>query len=536
MYSLNLNLYLCQIAIIAMICVFISINNSQFINKLLQERIIKIYEKIFMKSKSRLLALSYCFLLAFIVLSIYGYTTSPFYDEPGSFDSALFQIVGKGWLEGKLPYVDLWDMKGPLLFFINYLGYLLFGARVGVFVIELFALTVTLYILWKLLRQGFSCKYSYILVLLPAFSFAANNVGGNNAAEYLLPLLALSFYLLYKWIDKVEKKHINYHPAKYAFLYGSVLSFSLMTRLTNAVGVCAIVGVIAIWLLKEKNYKNLFQNIFCFLLGFAILFIPFAAYFAYHNALGEMWYGTFLYSLDYASASGSDLHSLSGIVRVLVHFADTWLLLIVAISIFIWNPHRRFAALMWFFASTFSLIWFLRGNGFSHYGLISLPCICISFLELKNLYKEKNAPIYFYYGIILSTIYGIATIASCLYSYKMFTTMYIDNKTLANYRVFLKNIPADYRQSFIAYNCNPDLYQYEHITPYYRFFAVQDFESSSSKSLKLKIRETFSGDVKWILVQGDAIEISNILKERYTIYKEDYSLKLRLYKIKDHSQ
>ena len=114
--------------------------------------------------------------------------------------------------------------------------------------------------------------------------------------------------------------------------------------------------------------------------------------------------------------------------------------------------------------------------------------------------------------------------------------MYIDNKTLANYRMFLKDIPADYRQSFIAYNCNPDLYQYEHITPYYRFFAVQDFESSSSNSLKQKIRETFSGDVKWILVQGDAIEISNILKERYTIYKEDHSLRLRLYKIKDHSQ
>jgi len=45
-----------------------------------------------MKHKSNLWVLLYCVALAFTCLSVYGYTTSPFYHEPGAGDSAIFQL------------------------------------------------------------------------------------------------------------------------------------------------------------------------------------------------------------------------------------------------------------------------------------------------------------------------------------------------------------------------------------------------------------------------------------------------------------
>ena len=485
-----------------------------------------------MKHKSNLWVLLYCVALAFTCLSVYGYTTSPFYHEPGAGDSAIFQLIGKEWVDGKLPYVALWDLKGPLIFFMNYLGYLLTGSRLGVFIVEMVSLTITLYLLWKLLRTGFSAKYSSLLLLFPTFSFAANNVGGNCVEEYLLPLLALSFYLLYQWLSDPAQQQAANHPPKYAFVYGLVLAFSLLTRLTNALGICAAVAVIAFWLMIKGRFRNLFSNLLYFILGFAVLFIPFASYFAFHHAFDEMWYGTFLYNLDYAAASSSELHSLPAILKALIHFADTWLLLFVSVLVLIANPRRRLAGLIWLFVSLFSIVWLLRGNGYPHYGLISLPCICIAFLEVKLMVENASSRAFRGFVISLSALYGLVTMVYCARSYLVFMSLYDENTELARYRTLLGDLPADYRRSFIAYNCNPDLYLYENIVPCYRFFVFQDFECHGSNSLKAKMREEFSGNAKWILVKGHAREIAPILETRYTVFKNDASCDLRLYKLK----
>lgn len=57
------------------------------------------------------------------------YTTplNPYY----GYDSAVFMVLGKGVAAGKLPYLDLYDNKGPMIFYINALGYLLGGPDGG---------------------------------------------------------------------------------------------------------------------------------------------------------------------------------------------------------------------------------------------------------------------------------------------------------------------------------------------------------------------------------------------------------------------
>lgn len=475
----------------------------------------------------------YLFFVAFGCLSFYSYTTSPFLTEMPSGDSAIFQVIGKGWSEGAVPYVALWDLKGPIIFFVNCLGYMMTGTATGIFILQFLALFLTLAIIYNLLRKKFSVIASCAIATLCGTISTANNLGGNGTEEYLLPLLAWAYYLIYRWLDDAEADRTREHPARYAIVYGLVLAFSLLTRLTNALGVCAAVAVISFWLMGKGSWRNLGANIIAFLAGFAVLFVPFALYFWSKGALGEMWYGTVLYNLDYAEASGTDLASIGGLARAFVHFLDTWLLLLVAVLMVVLRSRRRLATMVWLAVAVISGVWFLRGYGFPHYGIISLPLVAIAFLELRTLVEERQGKGLRRGVVALVAVYAGITVASCWQSFHLYDTLYRENTMLQTYRAFLSDVPKTYKQSFVAYNCHSDFYLYEGIRPACRFFTLQDFESQSSPSLRQKQRADFGRcAAEWIMVQGTAQRITDILEKRYRVVKADKNAGLRLYRRK----
>lgn len=79
---------------------------------------------------------------AVLFLMLFSYSTSPCFPWSFGWDSAFFQLVGRGMAEGKVPYRDFFDMKGPWLFLIQYLGNLV--GEYGVFLLQCIALVVEL--------------------------------------------------------------------------------------------------------------------------------------------------------------------------------------------------------------------------------------------------------------------------------------------------------------------------------------------------------------------------------------------------------
>lgn len=58
-------------------------------------------------------------------------------------------MVGKNLNRGLIMYKDIFDIKGPYLNFLQYLGYATGIGRYGVFIIEIINLSITLYFLQK---------------------------------------------------------------------------------------------------------------------------------------------------------------------------------------------------------------------------------------------------------------------------------------------------------------------------------------------------------------------------------------------------
>ena len=136
-------------------------------------------------------------ILSFSYLYVFSTSLSPFYKYPFLYDSGIFQIIGKGWTEGIIPYRDLWDNKGPLLYLINALGFLLTGDKYGVFILQVINLSVALYIIFRIFRLKYNTIISFLCTAVILLWLPNTNLD-NNPAEWLLIPLCLSFYFLYK--------------------------------------------------------------------------------------------------------------------------------------------------------------------------------------------------------------------------------------------------------------------------------------------------------------------------------------------------
>ena len=456
------------------------------------------------------------FIYSFIVVTLFSFTTSWLYDKPLMYDSAVFQLIGKNWAEGRIPYKDLWELKGPLAFLPSALGYWLCGSKFGVYVIQLLNMTVALYFVQKLFVLEFSRRSSIRLTGLTVFYFIVLYESGNTVEEYLLPLLTCSFYFLYRYVSKcIETKEYEL-PFGYALTFGCVLGFSLMSRLTNAIIVCAAISVIGVILIIHRRWLNLMKSILFFICGFLTLTIPFLIYFWSKDALEEMWYGTFLFGLEYAGNSGFDIFSLFGLRHIALRLTNCYFLILVSILILVYNPRRKFAGTMWLVISILTALMFLRLNAFGHYYIITLPFIPIIINELHIIWKAKSlewSRSLLRLVVLFYIVLGVIGIANNL---KNYFSVFHDYKELAVYERIVNQLPSDFKSSFIAYDCDPELYLYFNIPPKNPFYAGQSLLISYGASIKSRIEKCFNnGDVKYMVVYDEPELLKSIINRKY---------------------
>ena len=77
-------------------------------------------------------------------------TTSPVIPDYYGDDSAVFQVVGKAWTNGKIPYIQAFDHKGPFIFFVEALGYLI--GNYGVLLMQWLFMSANFFGIFKIAR------------------------------------------------------------------------------------------------------------------------------------------------------------------------------------------------------------------------------------------------------------------------------------------------------------------------------------------------------------------------------------------------
>lgn len=468
-------------------------------------------------------------ILAFLFITIFSTSTTILGSVP-SFDSSIFQIIGKGWTDGILPYTGLWDHKGPLIFFINAVGFWLCHSNVGIFIIQVVCLTITTYFTLSFYRRYFSDKQSLTYTLASLAFLSICTEGGNSVEEYILPLLMPAFFYMYEWTQRWTNRQDITHSHHYAFLYGVILAFSFLTRLTNALGICIGAVIIAIVLVQQRKYKQLISNILFFLFGFTILVLPFVVYFYSKGALDEMLYGTFYYNIGYAINSYTEFDSIRSIISFLLASASSICLVIVSIITILCDQRRKESGYFWLTLSGITLLFFLNSFQYNHYAIITLPFLCISIVEMTYNLKvigNRTLKCFIKYGI--SCFFIVISLGILHEIYQVINVHQYRNQSEEYCRIVLTEIPDHERNSFVTYNINPSCYILLGVTPACRYFFRQDWLIRNNSSIQQSVIEAFeNSNIKWILVR-DKIwnrDVRKALSKKYTIHAQSKDLTL----------
>lgn len=254
----------------------------------------------------------WAFVAAFLYLLLFSWSTSPLYLTYGG-DSPFFQIIGLGITQGKIPYVDLFDHKGPVPFFMDALGYSLGIGKYGIFVFQVISMTVSICLFYKIAGLfTTSDKKAAGAVALSLLALADFITEGNQVEEWQLPYVSLTLLLIFGYIRSGSGRH----PLWKSLIYGLCFGLVLFNRPNDGVMWVGSLffGLMIMWTVR-REYKMMFANTGAFIGGTVLAVLPFILWFASKDALPDLWYGMVVHNVKYASDA---LFSWGGIGMILI--------------------------------------------------------------------------------------------------------------------------------------------------------------------------------------------------------------------------
>lgn len=326
-------------------------------------------------------------LLAFLFVTLIS-KNSFLYRFNDWWDANAFMTVGKSMVRGTIPYIDLFEQKGPLLYLLYGLASLISDTSfIGIYLFEIISFFIVLVFAKKIIKICFD-KDTYIIPGLTLFTCSVFILKpfthGGSAEEFILPLFMISFYYLFQFMES-KNENLNW---SIILLNGIIAGCVLWTKYT-------LLGFWFIWEatlvltpLLKKEIKTAFLNVFYFLGGMLLSSLPWIIYFGIHNALPKLFEVYFLTNMtSYAGNANFLIKIIKMIGLTLLHlfYQSSYLILITIPIIYtikkkmIWKKKRNniiiYSALL--FTAIFA---FIGGKTYAYYALILAPFMIIGIL------------------------------------------------------------------------------------------------------------------------------------------------------------
>lgn len=462
-----------------------------------------------------------------LFLLLFAHASSPLFPWSAGWDSAFFRWVGAGMTRGYLPYRDFFDMKGPWLFFIQYIGELLWYGRMGIFIMECINFGVVLWLCQKIYTKYYEGKgiIRSLFVILPLYLVLASTLeGGNITEEWSLPFIFLSLYLALQFILEGKEEH---NP-RYAFVYGICFGILALIRITNSVMICAIVGTITIFLMINRKWKNLLWNMLAFVLGVVAAFVAPLLYYGYHGEAGSMLYCTFVFGFIY----GTEDYAIGTGALFLLTFLFT-----AAVFLIVRQKNKRLILLVLLnilgMAVTLGL-----GTSTLHDYILITPGMMLGVWEFSKAWKNGQT------GIGKKLLLTVLLVLCFIYpSYKAMRAgkdilrQATDKTTYTHVMETLDCIPEEERESVWGYAVPMRWYVLADIMPYNKYCGWQEHYMKLTPQIEVEISEMLENEPPiWIVTKTSNVLENEMVKknlaEDYSVYMENSDF--RLYKRNGH--
>jgi len=204
-------------------------------------------------------------------------------------DAGIFSSVGHAINSGRILYTEIWENKGPLIYFINALGVKI-NYFYGIYFIELLAMCITVIFMYKI-ALIISLKNRYVSVMSSIFSIAPLCVtleGGNLSESYALPFLCIACFVAVDFFySNLLIKRLN------IVLFGICCGAVLTLRTNICAFPFAIIIVILTVLISKNEWSKLISATLFSFTGLTISILPFVAYFSINNVWSDYFQAAF---------------------------------------------------------------------------------------------------------------------------------------------------------------------------------------------------------------------------------------------------
>ena len=309
---------------------------------------------------------------------------------PPERDSSVFLYMGREMLKGKVPYRDLFDHKGPLLYWLQAIGqWLTPESFTGVWILELLHMAAAILLLYKVCCLVSENIAAICTALLVTFGICGWRIyqGGNFAEEYALPWISGALFVFFRfWRDG---RYRTYEIVLLGVGFGAVLLLR-----ANMAGVwLACIPAVLIRLMTEKRFREVGSCVLLFSSGLCVALLPVIIWSLTTDSLQQMWEDYILFNLLYTGESwpgfSAGMEVVFGYLRIL------WPA-VAAILLAPFLPKNRKGLLwlnLWAFAISFLTV-MMSGRGYGHYAIVLLPMtagpfVCI--LTMIGIRMQKSS-------------------------------------------------------------------------------------------------------------------------------------------------
>ncbi len=233
-------------------------------------------------------------------------------------DSGVFLYVGWRFLNGDVPYRDVWDHKPPLIYFVDALGLILTPDNLwGIWILRFIFIFFTLLLVYRLLDREFGLFPALAGTIVLTSGLLTILEKGNVTEEYALVFQALCFWLfLSAW-----KRGL---PLRASFWIGLIGGIAFNFKQTT-IGIWITYGLFLV-VARVMQRRSPLQDLILLLAGWSIPSLAFVLYFASQGALSDYWEQAFLYNFIYIGKHEGIRRLIPVFIKGFAYLSNGWVL------------------------------------------------------------------------------------------------------------------------------------------------------------------------------------------------------------------
>ncbi len=248
-----------------------------------------------MKKKEDRLVICYCLAAAAILLTVCS-RSSFLYVFNNWDDANSYMTVGKSIFRGLVPYRDLFDQKGILLYFFYGLASLVSATDFhAVWVLEVIAAAASLCAVHRILTLYLKTRVMPVVLtpLIGAVIYSSRCFyRGGSAEEFLFPFLLWGMFLSFRYFRRTYPAAISYRTV----LTGGILAGCVFHIKFSSLGLffAWMAVVFFALLIGARDPRRAFASCLVFLAGMGIATLPWLIYFGVNHAVAD-WFHVYIY-------------------------------------------------------------------------------------------------------------------------------------------------------------------------------------------------------------------------------------------------